>query len=686
MLESIDIPVKILKCEKANLSQSRNIGIAGASGDVVAFLDDDAIPEPEWLEQLADAYNDPEVGGVGGFVYDHTGYEFQETYCTVNRLGNALGGRPYAEPELSHPFSHRFPHLLGANSSFRRSCLIEVGGFDEEYEYFLDETDVCLRVIDAGYLIRQLPNAFVHHKFAPSDVRGDNRVPKYRYPILKNKFYFALKNAPLFHSSEEIEHALNEFVSNQRNEVLWAIGEGLLPETAIQEFETHLLKAEAVGRLRGTEGARQSDLLTEDKLEKYSLPFSSISINQAPYQDAIVFVTNDYPPNVSGGVGVFISKLAQGLAEKGCIVHVVCSTEGFCRVDFEEGVWVHRIITQSDCEQPADFDVPDHIWNWSYSALCEVKRIATHRKVGVVEAPIWDCQGVAFLDDGSFPLITNLQTTLEFFLDSHPELRESQSWMDDFGKPMLATEKKLMMDCSYVRTISRAIRFEIEARYGFEFDASKVWLTHLGLPDVSSTQSDMSDSDSIKILFVGRLEERKGIDTLLKAAQSVLENSAHVEFDIVGEDTTLSDHEDGYEEKFRLETEASVNTRVCFHGKVSDEVLLSMYENADIFVAPSLFESFGLIFLEAMRARLPVVGTNVGGIPEIVEDGTNGFLVGAEEPNELAEALLTLVESRELRISLGEEGRKIFEERFTVDALVEKTLDFFNVVGKRSAH
>ena len=55
------------------------------------------------------------------------------------------------------------PHLLGCNCSFRKSALIEIGGFDEEYEYFLDETDVIFRIVDAGYLVAQLPNAFVHH-------------------------------------------------------------------------------------------------------------------------------------------------------------------------------------------------------------------------------------------------------------------------------------------------------------------------------------------------------------------------------------------------------------------------------------------------------------------------------------------------------------------------------------------
>ena len=145
------------KCDVANLSVSRNVGICMAQGDIIAFIDDDAIPEPEWLTQLADAYRDPMVGAVGGLVYNHTGYDFQYKYCLVDRFGNADLSLPGPTPHLSFPKSGRFPHLLGCNSSFRRSALLEIGGFDEEYEYFLDETDVCLRIVDAGYIIAQLP-------------------------------------------------------------------------------------------------------------------------------------------------------------------------------------------------------------------------------------------------------------------------------------------------------------------------------------------------------------------------------------------------------------------------------------------------------------------------------------------------------------------------------------------------
>src|SRR5262249_23735387 len=155
--------VKAAACSELTLSISRNLGIGIGVGDVVAFIDDDAIPEPEWLDDLAGAFKDDRVSGAGGRTFDHTGYAFQSQFMVCDRFGDAVQVDSAADAEQhSYPFAATYPGLLGTNSAFRRSALTALGGFDEEYEYYLDETDVCCRLIDSGASIRQLPNAFVH--------------------------------------------------------------------------------------------------------------------------------------------------------------------------------------------------------------------------------------------------------------------------------------------------------------------------------------------------------------------------------------------------------------------------------------------------------------------------------------------------------------------------------------------
>ena len=92
--------IKLAQCSVRNLAVSRNIGIAMSAGEIVAFIDDDAVPEPEWLRDLAATYETSDIDAAGGFVHDHTGVSFQWRYGTSNRLGESKLDWSHATPEL----------------------------------------------------------------------------------------------------------------------------------------------------------------------------------------------------------------------------------------------------------------------------------------------------------------------------------------------------------------------------------------------------------------------------------------------------------------------------------------------------------------------------------------------------------------------------------------------------------
>ncbi len=249
---SIGHRIKVAKCPEYNLSISRNIGIAMSAGDIVAFIDDDSVAEPEWLLDMVAAYEDAAVGAAGGFVYDHTGTAFQARYVTTNRLGYATNWSEPA-PHLNFPLSVDYPHLLGTNCSFRRSALLEIGGFDHEFEYFLDETDVCCRIIDAGYSIAQLSNSFVHHKYAPSFMRDERRVVKNWYPLIKNRVYFAIRNGHYHHSMREILEAGNRDADTWERNILEAEKSGVYSAEDVVRFRVEADKAIRDAVTRGSE-------------------------------------------------------------------------------------------------------------------------------------------------------------------------------------------------------------------------------------------------------------------------------------------------------------------------------------------------------------------------------------------------------------------------------------------------
>ena len=156
------------------------------------------------------------------------------------------------------------------------------------------------------------------------------------------------------------------------------------------------------------------------------------------------------------------------------------------RVDFENGVWIHRVLQRDIPFAPSALDrlVPTHIWNWSATALEECRRISTHRCVDIVEATLRDCEGIAFLLEGTWPLVTSLHTTFHSVIRSHPNQSGDRDWMSSFGLPMLALEKELMTSGDAIRVESEAVIREMESAHDFKFDRSHTEIMPHGISEV----------------------------------------------------------------------------------------------------------------------------------------------------------------------------------------------------------
>jgi hypothetical protein len=254
--------------------------------------------------------------------------------------------------------------------------------------------------------------------------------------------------------------------------------------------------------------------------------------------------------------------------------------------------------------------------------------------------------------------------------------------MSEFGDPMLSLEKRLMSNSDGIRSISAAIKDEIESAYDFVFDARAVQVAPLGMPE--SQLSSKRPATGIEVLFVGRLEARKGIDVLLKSIPAVVSTNPSVRFTIVGDNTLPGANGVPFAEEFLAEHRGCAwLSQVRFTGKVSDTMLQQAYSECDIFVAPSRFESFGLVFLEAMRVCKPVIGCRAGGMPEIISDGESGLLVLPGDVVELTNALNWMIQHPEERDRMGRAGRRIFETTFTSAKMAERSLDLYDLAMRR---
>lgn len=129
----------------------------------------------------------------------------------------------------------------------------------------------------------------------------------------------------------------------------------------------------------------------------------------------------------------------------------------------------------------------------------------------------------------------------------------------------------------------------------------------------------------------------------------------------------------------------NTNSSVKFLGALESEELKKKMAEWDIYVHSSLFESFGLAIVEAMAMGLPIVATNVGGIPELVEDGVNGFLVDKKNSHELSKAIIKLIENVDLRKKMSENNIKKIKEQFSLDKMIKETEKLYEQITQLRA-
>jgi len=163
--------------------------------------------------------------------------------------------------------------------------------------------------------------------------------------------------------------------------------------------------------------------------------------------------------------------------------------------------------------------------------------------------------------------------------------------------------------------------------------------------------------------------QRKGLATLIHASRLVVAKYPSIKFCVVGQDTKLDIFR-------RMSYRLGVEKHFEFLGWVSNENLKSLYHQARVFVMPSLMEAFGVALLEAMACGTPVVATRVGGITEFIEHGNNGWLVEPGNPEELANALLSILGDIKLAAHLGKQGR-ITAQRFGMEQMIACTYQVY---------
>lgn len=174
--------------------------------------------------------------------------------------------------------------------------------------------------------------------------------------------------------------------------------------------------------------------------------------------------------------------------------------------------------------------------------------------------------------------------------------------------------------------------------------------------------------DAVIIGFAGQLDERKGIDCLLRSFAQTAAVHKNVHLVIAGEGPMRSKIEE-------FSREHHLDTKIHLAGFLDG--IEDFMKSIDVFVLPSLWEGFGIVLIEAMAAGKPAITTNVSSMPEIVLDGETGKVVPVNDVDALSQAMNNLVQDQKLRELLGSKARTRVLEKFTLDRMLDSLENFF---------
>ncbi|GHV47981.1 glycosyl transferase [Bacteroidia bacterium] len=230
--------------------------------------------------------------------------------------------------------------------------------------------------------------------------------------------------------------------------------------------------------------------------------------------------------------------------------------------------------------------------------------------------------------------------------------------------------------------------------YRFVFNHSKVILLsnklyadiqkYVNRKDVFLCPNGISDQvmdnqktahSTIQILFLSNMMKAKGVFDLLDACDILNRKGIEFQCNFVGKwaDITEVDLNNAIKER-------KLTCKVLAHGARYGSDKKAFFNEADIFVFPTfyVYETFGLVNLEAMLYGLPIISTNEGGIPDIINNGVTGYIVEKRNSVELAERMEELIKNPELRESMGKAGRQKFQEQYTLERFEKRICEILN--------
>jgi starch synthase len=397
-------------------------------------------------------------------------------------------------------------------------------------------------------------------------------------------------------------------------------------------------------------------------------------------------MTREYPPNVYGGAGVHVEYLSRELAKK---------------IDVEVHCWGKQLLDEGNLhvrgEEPWSQITKgeDAKYKTALEAMSlNLAQMQTLAKIDIVHTHTWYVSMAGFLAKKLFHI--------PFVLTTH-SLEPLRAWKaEQLGSGYAMSswmERTAILDADAVIAVSKGTKDDIMRAYP-EVSPDRIHVIYNGI-DLDEYQRTAETTALIKygvdpalpyVLFVGRITRQKGVTHLVEAIRYL--PNTQVVLCAGAPDTP----EIAAEMREKVEEARALNPKVVWIEKmVTKPEVIQLYSNASVFCCPSVYEPFGIINLEAMACRAPVVASATGGILEVVVDGETGYLVPFDQDpvttfpsnpdqfaRDLAGKISDLLADPEKAKRFGAAGRKRVEETFAWSAIADQTIQLYRGLAKTS--
>ena len=409
----------------------------------------------------------------------------------------------------------------------------------------------------------------------------------------------------------------------------------------------------------------------------------------------ICLISKEFPSETGwGGIATYHWELAHGLVKLGNQVDVISmSGKRIGSRVIAEGLRCHRVpacfsrrrIPRAVCGRLRRFPIVrrqtlvlDSLL-WSLGAALALRRLTGDVNIDVVECPEILAEGLLVKTLTDLPLLVKLHTPFEL-----------QWTLNGFAptgdtRRVSALEQRTLRRADCVTSCSAALADLLQSSWQ---DMPQVEVVPNPVDHrYFKPRPNVGSRKALVVGYFGRLEQRKGVDVLFKAFQSVAERISNVQLWLVGADTVIPDDkvQRSWGEKIRQDAVVSgMENQVRLVGKVNRAELPALYCQCDVCVIPSKqFENFPYTCLEAMACGIPVIASACGGIPEMVENGVSGILVKPGDADALSEAMVDLLLSVDKRTSVARKARRRIEENFTRQRVSSMTIEHYsNIIAR----